>query len=294
MIGLPSPKRSRAGHPASPKWRFGSAQAGRGRFAFGVLAFGYAFLYLPIALVMIYSFNESRIGSVWTGFSLRWYRELFTEGELWSGLRTSIVVGLLASTCSVTLGALAAIGLKRWPVRAQRAASGVLALPLVVPDMIIAVSLALFFHALSADQGLITVVLAHTAFGLAYAFVAMWGAVHDFDETLVDAAVDCGATPWQAFWRVTVPVCLPSILDIGRYYFVNAMTTISAVVFLYSPKTTLASISILHLDEAGAIGSAAAMATLIVLTSAVVTAVMFAVEWFLIRRTQAWRNTARQ
>jgi ABC-type spermidine/putrescine transport system permease subunit II len=88
----------------------------------------------------------------------------------------------------------------------------VLALPLVVPDMIIAVSLALFFHALSADQGLVTVVLAHTAFGLAYAFVALWGAVQDFDETLVDAAVDCGATPWQAFWRVTVPILAPSLL----------------------------------------------------------------------------------
>ena len=98
---------------------------------------------------------------------------------------------------------------------------------------------------------------------------------------------------YKTFWRVTVPVCLPSILDIGRYYFVNAMTTISAVVFLYSPKTTLASISILQLDEAGAIGSAAAMATLIVATSAVVTAILFALEWWLIRRTQAWRNTAK-
>jgi iron(III) transport system permease protein len=98
---------------------------------------------------------------------------------------------------------------------------------------------------------------------------------------------------YKTFWRVTVPVCLPSILDIGRYYFVNAMTTISAVVFLYSPKTTLAAISILHLDEAGALGSAAAMATLIVLTSAVVTGILFTLEWWLIRRTQAWRNTAR-
>ena len=98
---------------------------------------------------------------------------------------------------------------------------------------------------------------------------------------------------YKTFWRVTVPVCLPSILDIGRYYFVNAMTTISAVVFLYSPKTTLASISILQLDEAGAIGSAAAMATLIVLTSAVVTGLLFAADWWLIRRTQSWRNTAR-
>jgi iron(III) transport system permease protein len=95
---------------------------------------------------------------------------------------------------------------------------------------------------------------------------------------------------YRTFWRVTVPVCLPSIIDIARYYFVNAMTTISAVVFLYSPRTNLASISILHMEEAGAIGPAAAMATLIVATSAAVTALSFLVEWWLVRRTQAWRR----
>ena len=95
---------------------------------------------------------------------------------------------------------------------------------------------------------------------------------------------------YKTFWRVTVPVCLPTIVDISRYYFVNAMTTISAVVFLYSPRTTLASISIVQLDEAGNVGSAAAMATLIVATSAVVTILSMAIEGWLLGRTQAWRR----
>jgi iron(III) transport system permease protein len=98
---------------------------------------------------------------------------------------------------------------------------------------------------------------------------------------------------YKTFWRVTVPVCLPTALDIGRYFFVNAMTTISAVVFLYSPKTTLAAISILQLDEAGAIGSAAAMASLIMATSAIVTVVTLGIESLLLRRTQRWRVAAR-
>jgi iron(III) transport system permease protein len=98
---------------------------------------------------------------------------------------------------------------------------------------------------------------------------------------------------YRTFWRVTVPVCLPAVLDIARYYFVNAMTTISAVVFLYGPQTTLASVSILQLDEAGALGAAAAMASLIVFTSAAVTALFFCAEWWLLRRTQRWRATAR-
>ena len=98
---------------------------------------------------------------------------------------------------------------------------------------------------------------------------------------------------WDAaFNQITASICR-DLVDISRYYFVNAMTTISAVVFLYSPKTTLAAISILHLDEAGNVGAAAAMATLIVATSAVVTAVFFMVEWALIHRTQAWRRGGR-
>ncbi|MEO5771422.1 MAG: putative 2-aminoethylphosphonate ABC transporter permease subunit, partial [Burkholderiaceae bacterium] len=95
---------------------------------------------------------------------------------------------------------------------------------------------------------------------------------------------------YVTLWRVTVPVCLPSVIDIARYYFVNAMTTISCVVFLYSPKSQVAAVSILQLDEAGAIGPAAAMATLIVLTSAGVSLLFFVVEALLVRRTQGWRR----
>ena len=106
------------------------------------------------------------------------------------------------------------------------------------------------------------------------------------------SAISMTLTSAAARWRVTIPVCLPSIIDIARYYFVNAMTTISAVVFLYSPKTMLASISIVHLDEAGNVGSAAAMATLIVATSGAITLLSFAAEALLVRRTQRWRAPA--
>jgi ABC-type spermidine/putrescine transport system permease subunit II len=167
-------------------------------------------MYAPVAMVFIYSFNESRIGSVWTGFSSRWYGELLRRDDLWEALQVSLVVGFSASTLSVALGTLAAVGLRRWSERRRRLAAGLFGLPLVVPDLILAVALGLFFHALAVPQGLATVVLAHTAFGIAYAFVVLSAAVQDLDENLYLAALDCGATPWQAFWRVTVPILLPS------------------------------------------------------------------------------------
>lgn len=172
-------------------------------------------------------------------------------------------------------------------------------LPMAVPGMVLGIGYILFFNApanpLNFLYGTMTILVLSTLVHFySSSHLTAVTALKQIDSEFESVSASLKVPFFKTFWRVTVPVCLPSVLDIGRYYFVNAMTTISAVVFLYSPKTTLASISILQLDEAGAIGSAAAMATLIVLTSAVVTGVLFAGEWWLIRRTQAWRNTARQ
>ncbi|HEX5638887.1 MAG TPA: putative 2-aminoethylphosphonate ABC transporter permease subunit [Burkholderiaceae bacterium] len=172
-------------------------------------------------------------------------------------------------------------------------------LPMAVPGMVLGIGYILFFNApsnpLNFLYGTMTILVLSTLVHFySSSHLTAVTALKQIDSEFESVSASLKVPFYKTFWRVTVPVCLPSVLDIGRYYFVNAMTTISAVVFLYSPKTTLASISILQLDEAGAIGSAAAMATLIVLTSAVVTGILFAAEWWLIRRTQAWRNTARQ
>jgi len=171
-------------------------------------------------------------------------------------------------------------------------------LPMAVPGMVLGIGYILFFNApanpLNVLYGTMAILVLSTLVHFySSSHLTAVTALKQIDGEFESVSASLKVPFYKTFWRVTVPVCLPSILDIGRYYFVNAMTTISAVVFLYSPKTTLASISILQLDEAGAIGSAAAMATLIVLTSAVVTGLLFVVEWWLIRRTQSWRNTAR-
>ena len=177
-----------------------------------VLAAVLAALYAPVLMVFVYSFTESRLGMVWRGFTTDWYAELFRDGELGRGLWMSVVVGFAASTGAVALGVLAALGLRGWRPRPRRLAQGLLALPLVVPDMILGVALAVYFHALGTEKGWTTVVLAHTAFGLAYAFVVVSAAVSDLDPNLYAAALDCGATPAQAFWRVLVPVLAPSLV----------------------------------------------------------------------------------
>jgi len=172
-------------------------------------------------------------------------------------------------------------------------------LPMAVPGMVLGIAYILFFNhpdnPVNWLYGTMTILVLSTIIHFySSSHLTAVTALKQLDNEFESVSASLKVPFYKTFSRVTVPVCLPSILDIARYYFVNAMTTISAVVFLYSPKTMLASVSILQLDEAGAMGSAAAMATLIVLTSAVVTGVLFALEWWLLRRTQAWRNTAQR
>jgi iron(III) transport system permease protein len=259
-----------------------------------------------ISLVLLAVVGMAAYGSlvkVWPynlSLTLNHYTYGFEEYGIEHAYRNSLV---MAAWCAV-LGATVVFAGAYW-LEKTRGADALrplirfqALLPMAVPGMVLGIGYILFFNApwnpLNFLYGTMAILVASTLVHFySSSHLTAVTALKQLDAEFESVSASLKVPFYKTFWRVTVPVCLPSVLDIGRYYFVNAMTTISAVVFLYSPKTTLASISILHLDEAGALGSAAAMATLIVLTSAVVTAVLFAAEGWLIARTQAWRNTAR-
>jgi ABC-type spermidine/putrescine transport system permease subunit II len=187
----------------------------------GTLAILVALLYAPVCMVLVYSFNDSRIGSVWTHFSLRWYTELFSRGDLWAALKVSIVVASIASSVSIVLATLASLGVVK--IRSRRivdAVTGVLFVPLVLPDVFLGISLALLFNALSIPRTLLTVILSHLVFGVSYAFVVIHAAMLSLDPALHDAAIDCGATPLQAHTRVTIPTLRPTIAVAWLFVFV--------------------------------------------------------------------------
>jgi iron(III) transport system permease protein len=259
-----------------------------------------------ISLVLLAVVGMAAYGSlvkVWPynlSLTLNHYTYGFEEYGIEHAYRNSLV---MATWCAV-LGATVVFAGAYW-LEKTRGADALrplirfqALLPMAVPGMVLGIGYILFFNApwnpLNFLYGTMAILVASTLVHFySSSHLTAVTALKQLDAEFESVSASLKVPFYKTFWRVTVPVCLPSVLDIGRYYFVNAMTTISAVVFLYSPRTTLASISILHLDEAGALGSAAAMATLIVLTSAVVTAVLFAAEGWLIARTQAWRNTAR-
>ena len=231
-------------------------------------------------------------------FTLDHYRYGFEEAGVEHAYRNSLV---MATLCAV-IGAAVTFAGAYWveKTRGAEALRPVIRfqamLPMAVPGMVLGIGYILFFNhpanPLTFLYGTMAILVLSTVVHFySSSHLTAVTALKQLDSEFESVSASLKVPFYRTFARVTVPVCLPTVIDLSRYYFVNAMTTISAVVFLYSPKTTLASISILHMDEAGALGPASAMATLIVGTSAVVTVLSLFAESMLLRRTQAWRRT---
>jgi len=176
------------------------------------IVLGLAFLYLPIAILVIYSFNASRLVTVWSGWSLAWYRELLSDEAMIAAAWTSLRVAALSATAATVLGTLAAIALTRFGrFRGRVVFSGMIYAPLVMPEVITGLSLLLLFVALNLDRGFWTVVLAHTTLTMCFVTVIVQSRLLDFDRSVEEAAMDLGCPPFKTFVIVTLPLILPAI-----------------------------------------------------------------------------------
>lgn len=175
----------------------------------------FAFLYVPLLILIGFSFNASRT-SLWSGFSLHWYGQIWRDPQLLEATTNSVVIALLSALLSTVIGTAAAYGL--WKKRARWFATS-LYLSLVTPEIVTGISLLVFFqyifHWTHWHLGLYTVVLAHVAFSIAYVAIVVAARLRSFDAALEEAALDLGATPWRAFWRVTLPFLWPGVLAAG-------------------------------------------------------------------------------
>jgi spermidine/putrescine transport system permease protein len=172
----------------------------------------YAFLYLPLIVLGVFSFNASRIAN-WTAFTWKWYGQVFADGLLWEGTLNSLLIASGTTVISTALGTLAAYAL--WKTKAPVLTTS-LYLSLVTPEVLTGVSLLLLFQllfrAVHFQLGMHTVILAHVSFSLVYVVLVVLSRLRQFDRDLEDAALDLGGTPWQAFWHVTLPLLTPGII----------------------------------------------------------------------------------
>ena len=183
------------------------------RFNMASLALGFAFLYLPIVILVIYSFNASRLVTVWGGWSLTWYREFFNDSAMIEAAWMSLRVGATSATIATLLGTLAAVALSRGEnFRGRTLFSGMLYAPLVMPEVITGLSLLLLFVALDAERGFWTVTIAHTTLTMCFVAVVVQSRLGSLDRSLEEAAMDLGCDPVRAFLMVTLPLIIPAVV----------------------------------------------------------------------------------
>lgn len=174
----------------------------------GVLLF---LMYVPILLVILYSFNESKLSTGWEGFSLKWYQELFRDRALFEALRNTVVLGVLSSLCAGVIGTLGAYGMSRASFPGKGSVEYVSTLPIMIPEIILGMVFMVFFSLLGLPFGMTTLVIAHTAFCIPYVFMLVKARLVGMDKSLREAALDLGASPVRAFFDITLPLILPAV-----------------------------------------------------------------------------------
>ena len=170
---------------------------------------GYLFLYAPLAIVVVYSFNDSRLNAQWVGFTLDWYRKLFHNEEMLGAAWNSLLIGVTASAVSTVLGTMAGYAMHRFRLRLL---PFLVVAPIAIPEILTGVSLLIFFVAINLTLGLLSIILAHIAFCIGFVAIVVRARLAGMDESLVEAARDLGATPFRAFRLITLPLIMPGVI----------------------------------------------------------------------------------
>ncbi|GAA6194691.1 ABC transporter permease subunit [Pseudophaeobacter sp.] len=229
------------------------------------LTLGFAFLYVPMLILVIYSFNESKLVTVWAGFSTKWYGELMQNEAFLNAAWVTIKVAVVSSTIATVLGTMAAYVLVRGGRFMGRTLfSGMIYAPLVMPEVITGLSLLLLFIGIGLDRGVLTIVLAHTTFSMCYVSVVVSSRLVTFDRSLEEAALDLGCSPAEAFRLVTLPIIAPAVVSGWLLAFTLSLDDLVIASFTSGPAATTLPIKIYSAVRLGVSPEINALSTLMI------------------------------
>jgi spermidine/putrescine transport system permease protein len=227
----------------------------------------YAFLYAPLLVLVAFSFNRGRLTAAWEGFTLDWYARALASTAVLSSLRNSLVVAFFTTAVCAAVGTAAALALARHRFRHGGAFSALLTLPMVVPEVVLASSLLLFFAGAGLRLGLLTVVLSHVAFSLSYAVIVVRARLAGFDRSLEEAAADLGAGPWRTFWHVTLPGIAPGVLAAALLVFALSLDDYVITSFVAGVGATTLPVHVYSMVKSGVSPEINAVSTLLMVAT---------------------------
>ena len=223
----------------------------------------YLFLYAPIAILVVFSFNASRQTAFWTGFTLDWYRRLLDNETLFHAVRNSLLVAGAATVLAVLIGTPAALALARYQTRARRATQALLYLPIIIPEVVLGAALVTFFGAAGMRLSLTTVVIAHVVFSVSYVTIVVRARLAGLDPALEEAARDLGAGPFETFRRVTLPLAAPGILASALLVFTLSIDDYVITSFVAGVGATTLPLHIYSMLKVGVTPEVNAVSTLL-------------------------------
>ncbi|MBU9858306.1 putrescine ABC transporter permease PotI (plasmid) [Rahnella variigena] len=258
-----------------------------------ILVLGFTFLYAPMLMLVIYSFNSSKLVTVWAGWSTRWYTQLFHDSAMISAVGTSLTIATAAATMAVIVGTLAAVVMVRFQrFRGSTGFAFMLTAPLVMPDVITGLALLLLFVAMGhafgwpAERGMFTIWLAHVTFCSAYVAVVVSARLRELDRSIEEAAMDLGAAPLKVFFIITLPMILPALISGWLLAFTLSLDDLVIASFVAGPGSTTLPMLVFASVRMGVNPEINALATLILL----VVGIIGMIAWWFMARAEKQRR----
>ena len=224
----------------------------------------FTFIYIPIAMMVLFSFNDQRTNYYWNGFTLEWYKYLFTESDLWGYLVVSLIVAIASVILSLAVGVLGAMGLMRFEFRLKKLISNSLYIPIVIPEVVLGISLLMLFEVAHFPLGYWSMILAHTTFCIPFVVIIMRGRMAGMDMSVEEASMDLGANRVTTFFKITLPMLIPGILSSAFMSFTLSIDDVIITNFVTGPYATTLPIKILSMVKVGLKPEVNAMTTIMV------------------------------
>jgi len=198
----------------------------------------FAYIYIPIIILIVFSFNTQRLNVSWEGFTLFWYGQLFRDQEVMLALRNTLIVALISTAVATVIGTLAALALQRYRFRGYLVTESALYVPVIIPEVVLGIALLAFFAMMKFRLGLTTITIAHIAFSIPFVTLVVRARLHGFDKSIEEAAMDLGANELVTFWRVTLPTILPGVLAGALLAFTLSIDDYVITYFTAGPGST--------------------------------------------------------
>lgn len=225
----------------------------------------YLFLYIPILVLIAFSFNDSKLNVVWTGFTVKWYATLFDNTEILNACKVSLILAVINTIVSAMIGTLAAVGMYRYSFKGKSILDGLLYIPILIPEIVMGVSLLALFTMINIPAGFTALLLSHIAFSIPFVVIVVRTRLDGFDRSIEEAAMDLGANHWQTFTKVVLPVIMPGIISGALLAFTLSLDDVIISFFVSGPDSMTLPLKIFSMVKFGVTPAINALSTVLLL-----------------------------